>query len=68
MSERLLSWKHVSERLDLSESGAWRLRRRDARFPVPVRAPGCNPRWLESELDHYCELLALDRDAAKGAA
>lgn len=61
--ERLLQFRHVAEKLDMSLRRAWALRSKDkARFPKPVPVPGSNPRWLESELDRYIALLAADRD------
>lgn len=63
MSERLLSWESVCERLDMKRTGAWTLFKRDPRFPRPIKPPGAHPKFRESELDAYIQALAAERDA-----
>jgi predicted DNA-binding transcriptional regulator AlpA len=68
MSERLLSWESVCERLDMGRTSAWALFKRDPRFPRQITPPGSRARFREAELDAYIQLLAAERDERKESA
>lgn len=65
---RLLTWAGTCHYLSLGRSAAWSLRRRDSRFPKPIRMPGTHVRFDVVEIQAYVEMLRAERDRAIAGA